>query len=166
MGRAKLGRGRGPFSQQNQLFGWKSIPGDLERLAATGARRTVSLRCTPNDTRAACIFGRRFSFIALFQNNKRNKETARAAATPGRRRGESGELGSARGAFERKFCLKKRLVQTGEPNNLLFCPLCEPGPANRRLLRRAIRRRYDRTWRNERNNNLFGSVHGYERYVR
>ena len=141
MGHAKLGRGRGPFSQQNQLFGWKSIPGDLERLAATGARRTVSLRCTPNDTRAVCIFDRRFSFIALFQSDKRDKETARAAATPGRRRGGSGELGTARGAFERKFCLKKRPIQSGKANKLLFCPLCEPGPANHRLLRRAIRRR-------------------------
>jgi hypothetical protein len=37
MGHAKLGRGRGPFSQQNQPFGWKSIPVDLEHLAAAGA---------------------------------------------------------------------------------------------------------------------------------
>jgi hypothetical protein len=92
MGHAKLGRGRGPFSQQNQLFGWKSIPGDLERLAATGARRTVSLRCTPNDTRAACIFDRRFSFIALFQIDKRDKETLQR---PRRQAGAEADLASS-----------------------------------------------------------------------
>ena len=56
----------------------------------------------------------------------------------------------ARGAFERKFCLKKRPNLAQKANKLLFCPLCEPGPANHRLLRCAIRRRYDRAlnkWR-------------------
>jgi hypothetical protein len=56
------------------------------------ARRTASLRCTPNDTRAACIFDRRFSFIALFQIDKRDKETLQR---PRRQAGAEADLASS-----------------------------------------------------------------------